>query len=164
MKLYVISETHGNVDKALEVYTKLHSIDLIVHLGDMERDVKQISHSTGKPVISVRGNNESYNCAAPDWNILETEYGNILLTHGHRQSVKSNLQKLLYRARELECRAALFGHTHMPFYTEEQGIHLLNPGSLCLPLDGTSGSYAIVNTSKDSFSASIVYYSQLSKI
>ena len=154
LKLYVISDTHGRTDKALDIYKRLSAVDLIIHLGDMERDARKISESTGKTVISVRGNNESSHQTA-DFYILETEYGNLFLTHGHLQGVKRDLRRLLYRAQELGCKAALFGHTHTPIFTEVDGIYLLNPGSLTRPA-GTSASYAIIHTSKIDFSASII--------
>ena len=157
MKFYVISDTHGKTDKALEVYNRLHSIDLIIHLGDMERDARKISENTGKTVISVKGNNE-FASSPKNFHILETEYGDLFLTHGHMQSVKRDLQKLIYRTQELGCKAALFGHTHMPLFAEADGIYLLNPGSLTYPPPCTSASYAVVNTSESEFSASIVYY------
>jgi len=157
LKLYVISDTHGAIEKALKIYGTLDAIDLIIHLGDVERDARRISKITGKTVISVQGNNESAS-SQENFHVLETEYGNLLLTHGHMDGVKAGLHGLLYRAQELECKAVLFGHTHIPLFTESRGIYFLNPGSLSIPMDGTAGSYAIVNTSKDDFSASIVYY------
>ena len=157
MKLYIISDTHGNTDKALQIYGRLNSIDLIIHLGDMERDARKIETLTGKTVISVIGNNE-ISFTKEDFRILETEYGNLLLTHGHKQKVKHGLQNLLYRTAELKCKAVFFGHTHFPLFTEENGIYLINPGSLTHPMDGADGSYAIANTSAGEFSASIVYY------
>lgn len=54
-----------------------------------------------------------------------------------------------------------FGHTHKALVTEEDGIYLVNPGSLSQPRDDSDGSYAIVRTSPDSFEASIVYYSTI---
>jgi len=156
MKLYVLSDTHGNIDKALEVYQKLHSLDFVIHLGDTLTDAEKISRAIGRPVISVRGNND-FSPRTEDFRILETEYGNLLLAHGHTFGVKSGLQNLLYKALELDCKAALFGHTHKPVFTECEGVYLLNPGSLTIPMDGTSGSYAIVNTTKNEFTASICF-------
>ena len=157
MKLFVISDTHGKVGKALEIINKSSDIDMIIHLGDMDKDAIEISAHTDKDVISVRGNNESYSCKTPEYRMLETEYGKILLTHGHRDQVDIDLQKLIYRAEESDCKAVFFGHTHIPMYEEIDGIHILNPGSLSLPQNSQTGSYAIVNISKDEFSASIFY-------
>ena len=161
MKLYVLSDTHGKIEKAVYVWSKLHSVDLIVHLGDLARDAVRLSGHLGKPVVSVRGNNDFFYNTKEDFRVLETEYGNLLLTHGHLLGVKYGLDKLCYKALEMDCRAALFGHTHMPFFTEAGGLYLLNPGSLTHPWDGTKGSYAIVNTTPESFTASIVYYDDI---
>ena len=157
MKFFVISDTHGKIDKVLTIYEKLTGLDGIIHLGDVAGDVRRLAQATGREIISVSGNNDGF-FGRDDFHILDTEYGKILLTHGHRQHVKSGLQKLKYRTMELECRAVLFGHTHLPVFTESTGIYFVNPGSLTYPADGSGGSYAIVNTSKDEFSASIVYY------
>jgi putative phosphoesterase len=154
LKLYVISDTHGEIDKAVEVCNKLHSVDLIIHLGDMELDARNISERTGKTVISVRGNSEN-SCDVPYFYVLETEYGKIFLTHGHQQGVKVSLHRLLYQVQELGCKAAFFGHTHSPVFIEENGIYLLNPGSLTIPFPQTSPSFAVVNISENNFSASI---------
>ena len=58
MRLFVLSDTHGTIDKALAVYGNLSGIDLIVHLGDMVSDAVKISKITGKDVINVKGNND----------------------------------------------------------------------------------------------------------
>ena len=160
MKFYIISDTHGKIDKALRIYSKLHSVDFIIHLGDLERDARAIEDLTGKTVISVLGNNEGL-YKKEDFRILETECGNLLITHGHKQKVKSGLLNLLYMAGELHCKAAIFGHTHVPVFTESDGVYLLNPGSLTLPMDGSEGSYAILNTTGGEFSASVVYYNSI---
>jgi len=157
LKLFVISDTHGNIDEALEIIDNTNEIDLILHLGDMDKDAKKLSAHTDKKVIGVRGNNESSFCKTPEYHVLETEYGNILLTHGHLDQVGVDLQKLIYRAEEAGCKAVFFGHTHAPMYAESYGIYALNPGSFSLPQRSSSGSYAIVDISKDEFSASIHY-------
>jgi putative phosphoesterase len=79
------------------------------------------------------------------------------LTHGHRQSVKSGLSNLLYRTLELECKAAIFGHTHIPCMEFAEGVHLLNPGSLTRPLGGRP-SYALLTLEKGVFRASILFW------
>ena len=54
----------------------------------------------------------------------------ILLAHGDRYGVKSSLTRLSYRAEELACQAAFFGHTHRAFCGYVGGALLLNPGAL----------------------------------
>jgi putative phosphoesterase len=160
MKFFVISDTHGNIDKVKQVYQRLTGIDYLIHLGDFQSDALKLEKDLGVKVISVRGNTDGSH-SANDYKILESEFGNILLVHGHMEKVKSSYQNLLYRAQELNCKAVLFGHTHDPFYGEFNGIYLLNPGSLSLPKNTEKASYAIVNTKKDEFYASIVYYNAI---
>lgn len=160
MKLFVISDTHGKTDRVKDVFKRLNDIDFLIHLGDFQRDALKLEKELGVDVISVKGNMDGSNSPS-DYKVLETEFGKILLVHGHMEKVKFSLQNLLYRAKELDCKAALFGHTHEPFYGEFDGIYLLNPGSLTLPSDPNKASYAIINTKKDEFNASVVYYNTI---
>ena len=143
-----------------EVWNRLTDVDLVLHLGDYEKDAQRLAQIFGVEVIGVKGNMDgSY--SREDYRIVDTEYGKLLLTHGHMDQVKISPLNLLYRAQELGCRAVLFGHTHIPFYEEESGIYLVNPGSLSQPRDGSEGSYAILHTSEKEFHCAIVYYSSL---
>lgn len=158
MKIFVISDTHGKLDKVLEVWDRLTNVDLVIHLGDYEKDAMRLEKLLETEVVSVKGNMDgSY--SSDDYKIVETEYGNILLTHGHMENVKMSPLNLIYKAQELGCKAALFGHTHQAAYEEISGIYLVNPGSLPSPRDGSNGSYAIINTEPDAFHCAIVYYS-----
>lgn len=160
MKIFVTSDTHGRTDKAEEVLSRLKDVDLILHLGDYEKDALRLQQSFGIRTVSVKGNMDG-SFSPDDYQILETEYGNLLLTHGHTLHVKNSPLRLIYKARELGCKAALFGHTHLPAYEETDGIYLINPGSLSQPRDGSQGSYAMIHTSAHEFHCAIVYYSSL---
>ena len=158
MKILVIGDTHGKLSRVRDIWPKLKNIDLIAHTGDHYSDAQKLAEEFRVPVAAVGGNCDS---CGPAREIIETEYGRILLTHGHRDNVKWDMNSLRYRALEENCRAVFFGHTHQSLHIEDEGIHFLNPGSLTLPRDGSSGSYAIVRTSEDNFDASIVYYATI---
>ncbi len=156
MKIFVISDTHGKLNKVRDVLTKLTDVDLILHAGDYFQDAKALSAEVNIPVIGVRGNCDGG--GRDDYEVVETEYGNILLVHGHCQGVDYDLSSLGYFAMEQDCCAAVFGHTHRAAVLEEENIHFINPGSLNLPRDGSGGSYAIIRTTEERFDASVVYY------
>ena len=82
----------------------------------------------------------------------------ILLTHGHLDGAGHNPLALKYAAEEAQCIAVCFGHTHVPVCEKDDGIYLINPGSLPRPRDGSCGSYAIIHSSEKEFYANIVYY------
>lgn len=158
MKILVIGDTHGKLNKVRDIFPKLTDIDLIAHTGDYIYDGKDLAEEFHIPVVAVKGNCDgSY--SSNDFEIIEAECGNIMVVHGHMHGVDYDLQKLMYKAEENDCMAVLFGHTHCSLIEEYNGIHFVNPGSLTQPRDGSDGSYAIVRTTEDSFNASIVYYS-----
>lgn len=160
MKILVISDTHGKLNKVRDIFPKLKNIDLIVHAGDHYSDAEKLSKEFGIPFIAVRGNCDGSH-SSNDFEIINTEYGKLLLTHGHMENVNYQLTNLMYKALENDCKAAIFGHTHKALIDEAGGIRFINPGSLTKPRDGSDGSYSIIRTSADSLDASIVYYSTI---
>lgn len=157
MNIFVISDTHHNIEKAVEVYKKLKDIDLVIHAGDYIDDADDFSARTGAKVVSVKGNcDRSFD--EKDCVILETEAGDILVSHGHMQNVGFSQQAIYYLAAENDCIAAIYGHTHIPVNTQWDGIHLINPGSLSKPRDNSSGSFALIQTSEDALKCDIHYY------
>lgn len=156
MRIFVISDTHGRIDKAIEIYKTLDDIDLIVHLGDHWNDAKRMKEQLNVPLIGVKGNMDG-SFARDGYHILETDFGKIFIAHGHMESVKQGYENIMYKAESLHCKAAFFGHTHIPLFAEAEGFYLLNPGSLSLPVGGRKGSYAVATVLPDSLSAAILY-------
>ncbi|HZK60701.1 MAG TPA: metallophosphoesterase family protein, partial [Anaerovoracaceae bacterium] len=95
MKFFVISDTHGKTDKVKQVYERLTGIDYLIHLGDLQSDALALEQELGVDVISIKGNMDGSH-SSTDYKILETEFGGILLVHGHMEKVKFSLQNLLY--------------------------------------------------------------------
>ena len=156
MKFLVISDTHGSYEKAVDLINK-GNYDAVIHLGDLVRDAEAIRERTGAWVIGVAGNMDG-DFSPRNYKVLKTEFGRILLVHGHREKVKSGLTNLCYRAEELDGRAVFFGHTHQAFYEEEGELVLLNPGSLSIPYGWEPPSYAEVEITDDGeLYAGIVY-------
>ena len=86
MKILVIGDTHGQLNKIREIFPKLTNLDLIAHTGDHLEDGRALEREFGIPVVAVKGNCDgSY--SADDFEIIETDYGRILLTHGHLDHV-----------------------------------------------------------------------------
>ena len=54
----------------------------------------------------------------------------IFYTHGHYYGVKSGLYTFACAARERGAQVALYGHTHNALEDYDDGLYLLNPGSL----------------------------------
>ena len=67
------------------------------------------------------------------------------MTHGHYYGVSMAFDQLADAAKQRGCNAAFFGHIHVPVLEKEDGILLVNPGSLAFPRQrGRRPSYAVM--------------------
>ena len=148
MRILITSDTHGQLSRFWEVFNKLMKdspVQAIVHCGDYYKDAEEIRRRAGVPVFAVKGNCDG-DFSDEGYMILETEAGDFLIVHGHRQDVGYDLQKLYYKTVEEGCVGAFFGHTHRSVYIDIDGIKLMNPGSLSRPRDGQGGTFGIIDT------------------
>lgn len=158
MKLLLLSDTHGKLDKAIQVYENLKDINMILHCGDMRDDAETLMAELDVPVAYVAGNCDSTD--HPAITFVNTPAGKILLTHGHRENVGYDISRLLYLTESEDCICGCFGHTHVPFYEDYDGIQLVNPGSLTRPRDGSNGSFAILDCTSEGISIEIIDYDE----
>ncbi|MDR0447956.1 MAG: metallophosphoesterase family protein, partial [Treponema sp.] len=71
----------------------------------------------------------------------------IFLSHGNRYGVERDLNVIADAARNAGAEAALYGHTHVPNCTMQDGIFLLNPGSIGRPRSSAGPSFAVLECS-----------------
>jgi len=151
MRVGVVSDSHGRLHNFPLAAEKLGPVDAWVHLGDYYRDAERIGEEAGLPVHAVMGNCD---LLFPDEGkteeVWEPQPGvRLLLTHGHVYGVKSGLMRLICRAEELQCTAALFGHTHIPLLERQGNLTLLNPGTLSAPYGGQNATCALLEIRED---------------
>lgn len=150
MKILVISDTHGDINKAEEAIKLNKDIDLIIHLGDYFRDALKLSTMFPDiPFEYIYGNSDFMIENVPAEKLLDVCGKKIFITHGHRYSVKWDYEKLFKKAQEIHADMVLFGHTHCPdIVTRGQSI-ILNPGSASDPREDSDESYAIIEIEED---------------
>lgn len=148
MKIVIVSDTHGNSDSFYEIVSRNQTADLVIHLGDGEREFEDIRNAF--PLIaflSVRGNNDWGNALLV--NTINLEGHRIYMTHGHRFDGMSIASYVAAVAKENECKIALFGHTHVPFYEIKSGVHVFNPGSPSRPRGRCDASFGLLELEQD---------------
>lgn len=147
MRACVISDTHGDSRRVIEYLKKNKTyFDEIWHLGDFASDAEEISKQIDLPLKIVKGNCDMY-ASYPEAIKLVIESQTILLCHGHRHHVKTNLMHLFYFAVEEKVDVVCFGHTHVPINEHEDEILFFNPGSASLPRAGYRPSIGIIELS-----------------
>lgn len=147
-RVLIVSDSHSRNDNLYTVMERVEP-DLILHLGDSEDMEDEIAAVADCPVVIVSGNCD-YGSALPDHAVVTLGVHRALLVHGHRQGVGYGLNGLLTLASELRCDIAMYGHTHIPEITEEDGITVYNPGSISLPRqDGRRPTFIVLDIDKN---------------
>ena len=127
----VISDSHGNKADVDKLRPLVAENDYIIHLGDGANDMVDLYREFPDKVYVCNGNCDGWGSriAGDEW---EIEVGNhkIFCCHGHKYRVKSTLEELKREARARGCDIALYGHTHEKRIDEEEGLFVVNPGTM----------------------------------
>lgn len=154
MNVGLISDTHGSDAALRRALHALPGMDAWIHLGDHASD-SRVLETIGVPVYAVRGNCD-FDSRAETEQIVTLGGARLFLTHGHKYGVKQNVAPVFYRAQELSCAAALFGHTHVPLVEAWGSILGVNPGSAALPQAGGKPSVAMLTIENGDVGAKII--------
>lgn len=131
-KVLVISDTHGRTKYLEKILPLVQPIDQLLHLGDVANDVAYIEVIAECPCCFVAGNNDFYS-DLPRERMIKLNDVPIFMSHGHYHYVNARKDIIRSAAVQRGAKIALFGHTHVPYLEEEDGILVANPGSLSLP-------------------------------
>lgn len=132
MLIAVVSDTH-RMNKFINLAKEaIKDADILIHLGDNIEDVEIFERNFNGKVYAVAGNCD-YSSKYPKEGIIEVCGKKIFYTHGDSYGVKSSINNIYYKGRELEADIVLFGHTHQQLIEKGEGIILMNPGSVSLP-------------------------------
>ena len=139
-RILVFSDSHGDIDICADAIARIPA-DVIIHAGDYVSDAERLAAMfPEKDIRYVQGNNDIWT-KAPGELVIEADGVRIFVAHGHRQRVKDemNYATMAEAAAERGCSMAVFGHTHIQYEGETDGVKLLNPGSTLY-----GGTYAII--------------------
>lgn len=142
MRLLVVSDSHGDEGALLRALEAQPTARVVIHLGDGAREMAAVAEGCPeRTVYGVRGNCDWTSDAAGLVYARDETVGGkrIFFTHGHLYGVKSDLLRVTCAARERGADILLYGHTHVPFTVYDDGLYILNPGSLA------GGAYGIVD-------------------
>ncbi|MGM0472143.1 MAG: phosphodiesterase [Bacillota bacterium] len=150
MKLGVISDTHGSLTAWQQAVSYFDEIDMILHAGDIlyhgarnplpdgydtSSLVEQLNQFEGD-LLAVKGNVDA---TVDDWvlpyplseySVVVDNQLKIVIYHGYQHDSTAKRVKF---AKRFGADILIFGHTHKPLIKEQEGVILLNPGSVALP-------------------------------
>ena len=145
MKVLIVSDTHGRHDYLETIIEREKPLDLVIHLGDAEGAEYYIEGIAECPLEIVAGNNDFYTKLPLEQEIKIGDY-KVLMTHGHYYYVNGGLGHIRKAVAERGIDIAMFGHTHRPFFEEDENVIILNPGSISYPRqEGRRPSYMVMD-------------------
>ena len=141
-----------------ELVPYLAEADLVLHAGDLLQPSLLDELSTHAPVCAVRGNVDPPEVELPE--ALELNFGGARIAMIHDSGRKEGRRKRL-RRRFPEARAIVFGHSHVPFLEDEDGLLLLNPGSPTDRRRQPRHTFALLRVKEGSVRAEILALTQM---
>lgn len=149
MRVLIVSDTHGRhggLDRALQ---EAGNIDVLIHLGDVEGGETYIDAVVECEKHIIRGNNDFFSDLPREEEFFISGH-KVFITHGHAYYVSLDPEYIREEGKARGAEIVMFGHTHRPYFEDENGIIVLNPGSLSFPRqEGRKGSYMILETDAD---------------
>ena len=151
-KILVLSDTHGGITSLTTVLSwaneRLPPNDTIVAAAFLGDGISDLSYATDATGFScnwkiVRGNND-YEHSVPGTEVFDFCGYRFFMTHGHRYNLYSSYHGLIYAARENNADIVLFGHTHVPYCKNADGLLLVNPGSVSSARSRIGESFAVL--------------------
>ena len=149
MRVLIVSDTHGRhggLDRALQ---EAGNIDMLIHLGDVEGGETYIDAVADCEKHIIRGNNDFFSELPREEEFCIGSH-KVFITHGHAYYVSLDPEYIREEGKARGAEIVMFGHTHRPFFEDDNGIIVLNPGSLPFPRqEGRKGSYMILEMDQD---------------
>ena len=123
---------------------------MLIHAGDVEGDLERILGDKREYEIFAVAGNMDWSDSLENELVIPVCGHTIYLTHGHRLSVHGGTRRLVERAKEKGADIAVYGHVHVPDYGTEDGVLVINPGSIAKPRqEGWRKSYAVMTIDED---------------
>lgn len=134
MKIGLIGDTHipNRAKEIPENFLKiLNGSDIIIHTGDVNdyNVIEELSKLTSEIKV-VRGNTDYLDLKEEYF--IEIDGKKFFIFHSDIIYPRGDL-KLMYdyilNTKKIEPDFVIFGHTHVPLFTQYNGIYFINPGS-----------------------------------
>ena len=126
-RMLVISDTHARALPAT-VWAAVDSVDLVIHAGDWVSTALLDELSARVDVLGVWGNNDGDDLRSRLPEVARRSLDGLRFAVVHETGPSAGRDQ---RMRQLypDVDVLVFGHSHIPWDSQFEGLRLLNPGS-----------------------------------
>ena len=144
MRILIVSDTHKHNENLMDVLDNIGHLDMVIHCGDAEGREDDFREKINCPLYIVAGNNDYFSDLQKEL-VFSIGSQRVLLTHGHYYYVSMGTERLVEEAKVRGVNIVIYGHTHRPKMEINDGVVVLNPGSLSYPRqNGRIPTYMVV--------------------
>lgn len=152
MRILVVSDTHRDGYSLQKAILEQPKAEVVIHLGDGEEEASRMkAEFPEKMFLQVRGNCD-WGSTLPNEGLQTVDGKTIFYTHGNFYNVKYGMYEIKSAARSKKADILLFGHTHESLAYYEDGLYIMNPGSL----NGARGTYGTLDITPAGIAMNIV--------
>ncbi|MDF3045064.1 MAG: calcineurin-like phosphoesterase [Ornithinibacter sp.] len=132
IRLLLVSDTHVPVrakDLPARVWSEVDAADVVVHAGDWV-DIALLDglEQRSRRLLACWGNNDGPALRARLPEVATATLEGVRLAVVHETGARHRREERM-RAAHPDTDLLVFGHSHIPWDTEWEGLRLLNPGS-----------------------------------
>lgn len=139
MRILVMSDCHGEISAARTALYDQTQVSDVIFLGDGAADIEELSADFPEKKFHIVCGNCDFFSPFPDRLIIKLGGKTIFACHGHTYHVKYGHERAVGAAAAAGCDILLFGHTHKAMTDYENGLYIMNPGSLSASGDHSYG-------------------------
>jgi hypothetical protein len=132
LRLLLLADTHVPArarDLPDQVWGEVDRADVVIHAGDwVTPALLDELEGRARRLVAVHGNNDGPELRARLPEVARAELGGMRWGVVHETGAKARRGERM-RAAYPDLDVLVFGHSHIPWDTEHDGLRLLNPGS-----------------------------------
>lgn len=132
LRLLLLADTHLPArarDLPARVWEAVDAADVVLHAGDwVTPDVLDALEARASRLVGVWGNSDGPELRRRLPEVARVELGGLAWGVVHETGSKAGREERM-RAAYPDLDVLVFGHSHIPWDTEHDGLRLLNPGS-----------------------------------
>ncbi|WP_198030716.1 metallophosphoesterase family protein [Knoellia flava] len=132
LRLLIVADTHLPArarDLPAQVWAAVDEADVVLHAGDwVTPRLLDALEERAKRLVGVWGNNDGAELRRRLPEVARVELGGLRWGVVHETGPKQRREERM-RAAYPDLDVLVFGHSHIPWDTEHDGLRLLNPGS-----------------------------------